>query len=134
MDAELERALGSPRARPKPPRIKRQSKRHLEASVLRGCLKLLLNDPRVLYRERRTAGLFEVEGRTVASGTPGAADIWFVWQNRQHCEVECKRRDGKGRLSEKQKKFRDFCKATGIPWVAVKSEKELMDWLDKLPT
>lgn len=49
-----------------------------------------------------------------------------------HIEIECKRADGKGRLSADQKIFQEFCEKSGIPYFIVTSAEMLKKCLDKL--
>ena len=43
-------------------------------------------------------------------GTPGQCDLWGVWYGTAHIEIELKSVDGK--LSPKQKEWKDFCLQT----------------------
>ena len=84
-------------------------------------------------------------------GSKGAADIWCLvkapiqnWINNfdrhmiededvlVHVEIECKRADGKGRQSEAQKKFQQFCDSQGIPYILVISASELAEKLSAI--
>lgn len=121
-----------------PPKKRRRSKRKgLEATVVRECLKFLKADPRVIYVERRNTGAVQFQdGGFMRFGSKGAADIWCLIERdvgscgdmvavTTHIEIECKRADGKGRLSFDQKEFRQFCDKSGIPYFLVTSVEEL---------
>lgn len=126
---------------PNAPKRKRRSKwRDLEASVLRECIEWLRAHPEVLYVERRNTGAMALEGGGfIRFGSPGAADLWciigkllaspclhlFVGTCNTHVEIECKRRDGKGRLSASQKAFKAQCAERGTPYLVVTSAQDL---------
>lgn len=128
----------------------RARKKDLEAAVLRECLHFLRLHERVVYIERRNTGAVQFEdGGFLKFGARGAADIWclmersvsvhvFCERGRQHnvkidvlthVEIECKRRDGKGRLSDKQREFKAFCEQQGIPYFVVTSVEDLSNQL-----
>lgn len=134
-------------------------KKDLEAAVLRECLMFLRSCEWVAYVERRNTGAVQFEGGGfLRFGHEGAADIWCLirqplfgmdvsedltietvhfklpieecqWFN--HVEIECKRRDGKGRLNASQVKFQKFCGETGIPYFVVTSAEDLARQLRK---
>lgn len=97
-------------------------KNDLEGSVVKECRLWLKNHG--YYHERRNTGAIAVEGRFVQFGETGAADIFAVIHG-QHVEIECKRRDGKGRLSDDQKDFRQLMSDYCIPYFVVTSAEEL---------
>ena len=131
---------------------KRTPRKNLEAVVVRECLLYLKQHPQVIYIERRNTGAVVLEGGGfIRFGSKGAADIWCLIQCRSlkhypdeqmfvcqdnidgscagschtHVEVECKRQDGKGRQSEAQKAFQEYCDSHGIPYILVTSANEL---------
>ncbi len=131
---------------------KRSLKKDGEAVVVRECLLFLKQHPQVIYIERRNSGAVVLEGGGfIRFGSKGAADIWclvrcrslkhypdeqmFICEDNMdgscggschtHVEVECKRADGKGRQSEAQKKFQQFCDDWNIPYILVISANEL---------
>jgi len=128
----------------KPPKPrKRTPKADLEGAVVKECLVFLRQHPNVVYVERRNTGAVQFEdGGYLSFGSKGAADIWCIAHlpdsmlrgvsSLGHVEVECKRRDGKGRLSKDQKAFQAFCKDTGILYFVVTSAVELSEKLAEL--
>lgn len=128
---------------------KRRSRKVLEANVLKECREWLLNQDKVVYVERRNTGAMQLEDRFVPFGVKGGADLWCLIEvpllkaivpedetfnilfepNKyyivSHVEIECKRRDGKGRMSDAQKKFQARCKKIGVPYFVVTSAKDL---------
>lgn len=116
---------------------RKRSKRHdLEAAVQRECLQWLGKQDLVIYVERRNTGAIAFEdGSRVAFGRTGAADIWCLLRRRNmntcpiHIEIECKRRDGKGRLSQAQEKFKQKCDRDGVPYLVVTSAEDLAEKL-----
>jgi len=92
----------------------------------------LTRHPDVIDWERRTTGVFKRGPRYVRTGRVGAPDLWCVLKDQRHLEIECKRRDGKGRYGPDQEEFRDKCLARNGLWVGVKNEKELADYLNGL--
>ncbi len=142
------------RAKCGPHRI-RSKRKDLEAGVLRECTRWLRANPGVVYVERRNTGAVAFEGGGfMRFGAPGAADLWCLvrcqmmakqvdqeppcWQCPPHCareccsssclvhvEIECKRRDGKGRLSPAQKAFQDRCENIGVAYLVVTSAEDL---------
>lgn len=113
---------------------RRSPKADLEGAVVRECLNCLKNHPDVLYFERRNTGAVQFQdGGFIRFGAKGAADIWCLVRRtcskghsyHTHVEIEAKRRDGKGRLSADQKRFRDFCDSAGIPYLVVTSVEQL---------
>lgn len=126
----------------------RRKKAHLEAAVQRECLKWLNAHPRVVYVERRNTGAVRFnDGGYVKFGAKGAADIWCLLQVPpthfvdddyggpeyivQHVEIECKRRDGKGRLSANQKAFQKHCKENDVLYLVVTSAEDLEKQMNK---
>ncbi len=117
---------------------KRTPKKNLEGVVVKECLALLNDLHAVLYVERRNTGSVDFEGGGhISFGCKGAADIWCVVNvpcticNTSvgvHVEIECKRADGKGRLSVAQKKFKDRCATLGIPYLVVTSAQNILDY------
>lgn len=127
---------------PPPPKKcrRRTPKKDSEAAVLRECMIYLKKCPDTVFTERRNTGAIAFEGGGfIRFGTPGAADIWCLIQNDarydeyeygnhvslEHIEIECKRRDGKGRLSSAQQAFKQFCEKSGIPYFVVTSAADL---------
>ncbi len=119
---------------------KRSSKKDLEGPVVKECLSLLKSLPEVLYVERRNTGAVQFpDGRFVRFGVKGGADLWCLiatplsrYPNRllrpialRHVEVECKRRDGKGKQSAEQKTFEQHCGKIGVPYLLVTSAEDL---------
>lgn len=123
------------------PQRKRSPKKNLESHVVRECLAFLNKHPDVIYIERRNTGAVQFQdGRFIRFGSKGAADIWCLVRmknsylyNRErwilttiaHIEIECKRADGKGRLSPDQKRFREFCDSQCIPYILATSTSDL---------
>lgn len=112
----------------------------LESKVVRECLAFLKQHPRVIYVERRNTGAVKFQdGGFMRFGSKGAADIFCLlnkagpneinglpiyWHGHPiHCEIECK--SAKGRLSQPQKEFREFCDKHGIPYFLARSVKDL---------
>lgn len=128
-------------------KTRKKTKKHdLEGAVLHECIMFLSAHEQVVYVERRNTGAVQFDdGFFLRFGATGAADIWCLilrpmsvhaacGQGRQHnisidvlthVEIECKRRDGKGRLSEGQKEFQQFCAEAGIPYFVVTSAEDL---------
>ncbi len=128
---------------------KRSPKKDGEAVVVRECLLFLKQHPQVIYIERRNTGAVVLEGGGfIRFGSKGAADIWCLVDTTRyltaynentnqwykscdpvggitHVEIECKRADGKGRQSEAQKKFQEFCDSQGIPYILTTSASYL---------
>lgn len=141
---ELCRATG----KPKKPRRK-TPKKDLEAIVVRDCLAYLHGHPDVIYVERRNTGMILFQsGGCVRFGHKGAADIWCLlrrlppWRfncpdatawvkagQNLHIEIECKRADGKGKQTQAQAAFQEFCVNNAIPYLLVTSAKELAEKL-----
>lgn len=125
---------------PKPRRLygkQRTPKNDLEAAVLKECKVYLKTNRCVLYVERRNTGAVAFDdGSRVSFGAPGAADLWILARsplnpgNVRHIEIECKRRDGKGKLSEGQKTFANNMAALGVIYLAVQSAEELKKKLE----
>ncbi len=141
--------MGDPRKR------KKSKKSDLEGVVVRECLAYLRKHPAVIHVERRNTGALQIGGGGfVRFGHKGAADIFCLIQCwcakftpgygwdcegnidgncdgscHTHLEVECKRADGKGRLSADQKTFKKMCDEHRIPYIVAISvadvEKEL---------
>lgn len=129
------------------PRQRRTPKRMLEDSVKKDCLKLLARLQKHgsvrLYERRNVLNMATTDGGRIMAGVRGRADIWAVvvcidgqrdygGSHQQHVEIECKRRDGKGRASPAQVEFEGFCKRSGIPYVIVTSADDLAAWLCEL--
>lgn len=138
--ADLE-ALWEP-SPPKKKKMKKTPRNILEAAVQRECLEWLMAHKDVVYVERRNTGaLTTTGGGFIKFGSPGAADIWCLirpyqdnhggllfWKRNPvplHIEIECKRRDGKGRLSENQAAFKQRCEKIGVPYLVVTSAADL---------
>lgn len=138
----------------KPPKVKRHRtpKNDLEGAVLKECVLFLSAAESVIYVERRNTGAVDFEdGGHIAFGRKGAADLWCLisapcyymgkdshgnYEQKSdptgditHIEIECKRRDGKGKLSEDQKEFQQSCKDVGIPYFVVTSATDLAEQL-----
>ncbi len=126
----------------KPKKCKREN---LESPVVKAVLQYLVDHPRVILVERRNTGAVKFnDGSMIHFGSKGRADIWCLvktiaasWVSLhggtpEHVEIECKRADGKGRLSPAQKKFQAHCLACGIPYLVVTSVEELIAGLDNL--
>lgn len=118
-------------ARPtEPPRRQKGRKADGEAVVLRACLRVLADHPAVAYFERRNTGAVQfADGGFMRFGRPGAADIFAVLRDGRHIEIECKRADGKGKLSPVQARFAAIMRDLGIPYRVVISGAELQEWL-----
>ncbi len=119
------------------PKRKRTPKRNLEGAVVRECLRYLEDNDDVLYVERRNTGAVELQGGGyIRFGSKGAADIWCLVETYTfypvHVEIECKRRDGKGRQSKDQKDFQAMCERIGVPYFLVISAEELAKKIDEL--
>ena len=131
---------------------KRRSRKNLEAPVIKECLNFLLKYPDVIYVERRNTGAVQFQdGGFLRFGQKGATDIWCLvrcrhlkrystwWECTEnidgscvgschtHVEIECKRADGKGRQSEAQKKFQEFCEGHAIPYILTTSANQLAE-------
>ena len=130
---------------------KRRSRKNLEAPVIKECLNFLLKHPQIIYVERRNTGAVQFQdGGFLRFGQKGAADIWCLVDTTQyltaydkkmnqwfrscdpikglvHVEIECKRKDGKGRQSEAQKKFQEFCEGHAIPYILTTSANQLAE-------
>jgi hypothetical protein len=131
---------------PPTPAKKRRSRKDLEAGVLRECIEWLKRQTSVIYVERRNTGAVQfADGGFIRFGAKGAADLWCLvrtisgacgWNDGEtvleHAEIECKRRDGKGKLSAEQKKFQDFCHNAGIAYCVVTSAADLKDEMENL--
>lgn len=64
--------------------------------------------------------------------TPGVADIEvFHLQRGIFAKLEVKR-PHKGILSDEQRKYRDYCRACGVPWLMAHSPEQTIRWLNKL--
>jgi len=132
----------APHMSPPPGRKRKRSSsatpaRDKEASVLRECLRMLESLPYVSYTERRSVGVMRTPaGQYMKFGRTGAADLWCLVQDCaghvRHVEVECKRRDGKGRLSRSQEAFQARMKSAGVAYLIVRSADELKTALEKL--
>ncbi len=139
------------------PKRKRTPKKNLEGRVVRDCLQALHDCSDVIYVERRNTGSLAIQGGGFISfGSPGAADIWclakvhlkemIVPENEddpyefrpsdsylvKHIEVECKRHDGKGRQSETQKEFQEFCDNHHIPYILTTSSVDMMEKIEQI--
>ena len=141
--------MSLPKKCPVGPKRKRSARKNLEGPVIRECLQALAKCPDVIYVERRNTGAVQFQdGGFIRFGSKGAADIWCLVKvpfyvpkliNKdknlyqvetvyisEHIEIECKRSDGKGRQSEDQKTFQDFCNKHHIPYILTISANELM--------
>ena len=134
-------------------------KRNLEGAVVRDCIALLKDRDDVIYFERRNTGAVQFEdGGFMRFGQKGAADLWCLfkiglWQVdvnvddpldtplsshrsvsylTEHIEIECKRADGRGRLSAAQRKFSEFCESHRIRYILTTSAQGLAAELDKI--
>ncbi len=137
------------------PRKRRTPKKDLEGAVVRDCLIFLKDHPKVVYFERRNTGAIKFDdGRFMRFGQKGAADIWCLlntarhlvtqdqngtwFRSKQsvggvvHVEIECKRGDGKGRLSPDQRKFREFCDNRNISYILTTSAEGLAAEIAKI--
>ena len=124
-------------------RRRRTPKKDSEAAVLRECLIHLKKRHDTVFTERRNTGAVAFEGGGfIRFGTPGAADIWCLIHKYIvrgvvnipvliHIEIECKKRDGKGKLSSAQQAFKQFCEKSGIPYFVVTSAEDLAKQLEK---
>jgi len=132
---------------PKKHRRRKTPKKDSEAAVLRECLIYLKKCLDTVFTERRNTGAVAFEGGGfIRFGTPGAADIWCLisqdlchvvndsypaFDHLVHIEIECKRRDGKGKLSPAQQAFKQFCEKSTIPYFVVTSAADLDKQLKK---
>lgn len=118
-------------------------KKDLESGVLRECLQWLSKHPRVVHIERRNTGAITFAGGDfMRFGLIGAADIicrvahqdlpGYGPMHPQPVEIECKRRDGKGRLSSAQDKFKQRMEHIGVPYLVVTSAEDLEKQLKEL--
>ena len=119
-----------------PSRKKRTPKKDLEGAVVHECLTFLRACEQVVYIERRNTGAVQFEdGGFIRFGFKGAADIWCLisknYHPPRHVEIECKRRDGKGRLSPDQKMFQNLCGGIGVLYFVVTSAEDLAEQLQK---
>ena len=110
------------RRRIRTPKRRKTPKKDLETPVVKECMRWL--NQQGYYAERRNTGAVKYGKAFVRYGTLGGADIFAVI-NGKHCEVEAKRRDGKGRLSDNQKEFRRLMHDFGIPYLVVTSASDL---------
>jgi len=131
--------MSIPRVCPIGRKRKRSPRVDLEGSLVRECLAYLRDNLDVVYVERRNTGALRVQGGGfIRFGAKGAADIWCLvasernWPHLRHVEIECKRADGKGRLSPDQKRFQAFCRNEAIPYFVVTSAEELALRIDAL--
>jgi len=128
---------------PPEPRRKRAKRSDLEGPVVRECLLWLASRPEVKLIERRNTGAVQFsDGRFLRFGAKGRADIWCLVATTkgsigdevsvlEHVEIECKRRDGKGKLSPAQRDFQDQCGADDIPHFVATSAEDLEQKLKK---
>lgn len=131
-----------PFPRPKPRRLygkQRVPRSDLEGAVLKECKALLAALPQVLYFERRNTGAVAFEdGSRIAFGSKGAADLWCLMKHPKGCidpihvEIECKRRDGKGRLSPDQEAFARLMGGIGVFHITVTSAADLENKLREI--
>lgn len=136
---------------------KKRSRKNLEAPVVKECLQYLLKCPQVIYVERRNTGAVQFQdGGFLRFGQKGAADIWCLIKSKTfpfksdgsigadlpfntddfrflvHVEIECKRADGRGRQSEAQKKFQEFCEGHSIPYILTISANQLAEQISAI--
>ena len=136
---------------------KRTPKKNLEGPVVKACIEYLIEHRDVIYVERRNTGAVQFQnGGFIRFGSKGAADIWCLVKSRVfpfksdgsigadlpiqdcehrfivHVEIECKRADGKGRQSEAQKKFQEFCDDRGIPYILTTSASYLAEQISAI--
>lgn len=104
------------------PKRRKTPKKYLEAGVIKECMVWL--NHKGWYCERRNTGAIKMENTFLRFGRTGAADIFAVIHG-QHVEIECKRRDGKGRLSDNQKEFQREMADYHIPYFVVTSADDL---------
>lgn len=146
-DDLLEKLWGPEPDLPKKKRkMKKTPRNMLEAVVQYECIEWLMAHKDVVYVERRNTGaLTTMDGSFIKFGKVGAADIWCLvrppsiinerlqqhvhyWKSVPmpwHVEIECKRRDGKGRLTGSQLEFKQLCEVRGIPYFVVTSAVDL---------
>ena len=86
---------------------------------------------------RRNVGLYYTkDGRPVRVGIEGQADAYALLRGGLLVEVETKA--ARGRMSEPQHRWRDFCVAMGIPHVVLIASKSatpqeiVSEWIDEL--
>jgi len=128
-----------------PERKKRRNlnRKGLENLVKKDCIALLHRLQKTgavcLYERRNNITLPTTDGGMVFAGVRGRADMWAVvnlqggvYARGKHVEIECKRADGKGSLSPKQKDFRTFCMEQDIPYLVVTSAVQLAEELQRL--
>jgi hypothetical protein len=123
------------------------NRKNLENPVKKACLALLARLQKQgsvrLYERRNNIALDTTDGGRVFAGVKGRADIWAVVRTEvlfpqnvqrtlQHVEIECKRADGKGRLSNAQSRFKAECDLKRIPNFIVTSVEELVEQLRDL--
>jgi hypothetical protein len=130
-------------AGPQKKRRRKTPKKDLEGAVQKECLDWLVAHPDVLYVERRNTGAVKTEdGGFFRYGRTGGADI-FCRLKRRPCdnlaypfpipvEIECKRRDGKGTLSDDQKTFKREMDDIGVPYIMVLSAEDMAEQLREL--
>lgn len=74
-------------------------------------------------RTKTTAGRLKAMGLL-----PGIADLCIIFEGRAHfAEVKTQR----GRLSTRQKDFRDLCERFGVPWAIFRSVEEAKRQLEE---
>ena len=125
-------------ARQKVPVVKPRSPRKKslemgEAGVIREAVAIA--KARGWYVERRNTGAVQTGKYFFRYGSPGAADLIVVVDIDGlpvHIETEAKRRDGKGRLSESQREFRELMGKYQIPYIIFTSGKEFESQIDQI--
>ena len=128
----------------KPKRHKRRTpKKDLEAAVKKECMGWLIAHPQVCYVERRNTGAVSYgDGGFMRFGVVGGADIFCRIRHQdlpgygpihpQPVEIECKRRDGKGVMSDDQLVFQQEMLDIGVPYLVVTSAEDMAKKLREL--
>lgn len=103
---------------------KRKNTEALIQKALAYYLRVLANRGDVLFTHIANEGKMPIQYRMKLKRlgtTPGAPDLLILTKTSRTIFVELKTK--KGRLSENQKKWRDFCKESNIEWFLIKTNR-----------
>lgn len=85
---------------------------------------------------KRSTGVIQLEERVFRAGIPGQCDFYALGKGGRHYEIELKRE--RGRLSEAQGAWKDWCLTWGIPWILLQVQRgeappvTIARWVDEL--
>lgn len=117
---------------PKRSNKKKTPRKDLESTVQRECVKYLksLGVP----VNRQNAGLIHTGTHHIKLAEAGAADLVSIVPDGsgRHLEVECKRRDGKGRQTEDQKNYQRRVERWNGVYLLVTSKEDLEGQLNAI--